>query len=96
MRLHELSSTERWILLALQSEPLHGYAIIKRVAELSRGDCELYTGTLYPAVERLLNESLIKRTDRVDADAPNRAYYRLTQSGRLRTGLGVPPPDRRP
>ena len=74
----------RWILLALEPEPSHGYAIIKRVEELSSGTCRLATGSFYPLLEKLLRDRLVERTDRVDEDAPYRAYYQLTEKARLR------------
>ncbi|HEX8348236.1 MAG TPA: helix-turn-helix transcriptional regulator, partial [Actinoplanes sp.] len=48
-----------FILAALQDEPLHGYAIIKRAGELSDGRVRLATGTLYAALDRLAGEDLV-------------------------------------
>ncbi|MGC4847218.1 PadR family transcriptional regulator [Micromonospora sp. DT15] len=45
-----------FILAALQDEPLHGYAIVKRAQELSDGRVRLTTGTLYAALDRLTGE----------------------------------------
>src|SRR5712692_9270855 len=42
-----------FVLAALLDGPLHGYAIIKRAAELSGGRVRMATGTLYTALDRL-------------------------------------------
>jgi len=50
-----------YILLSLSSGSKHGYAILKDVADLSNGTVKLSTGTLYEALARLLDQSLIER-----------------------------------
>jgi PadR family transcriptional regulator PadR len=65
------------VLEVLREEPRHGYAIIKRAGELSGGTIRLGTGTLFPAIERLLAAGQIRVTARVDVDAPARRYYEI-------------------
>ena len=48
------------ILTALAPRPLHGYAIIGEVAELSGGRLTLRPGTLYGALDRLGEEGLLE------------------------------------
>ena len=48
------------ILTALAPQPLHGYAIIGEVAELSGGRLTLRPGTLYGALDRLGEEGLLE------------------------------------
>ena len=72
------------ILLSLAPGPKHGYAILKEVEALSDGRVKLSTGTLYGAIERLLDQNWIRR---VDDPIPNdtnrkRKAYELTESGR--------------
>ena len=43
-----------FVLAALARVPLHGYAIIRSVAELSEGRVTLRAGTLYAALDRLV------------------------------------------
>jgi PadR family transcriptional regulator len=71
-----------FLLTALLDEPLHGYAIISRAAELSGGRVKLATGTLYAALDRLAAEGFIEvvRTEIVNGRA--RRYYALTRDGR--------------
>jgi DNA-binding PadR family transcriptional regulator len=42
-----------FVLASLLDGPLHGYAIIRRAAQLSGGRVRLATGTLYTALDRL-------------------------------------------
>jgi len=72
------------ILLSLAPGPKHGYAILKEVEALSDGRVKLSTGTLYGAIERLLDQDWIRR---VDDPIPNdtnrkRKAYELTETGR--------------
>ncbi len=53
-----LTETTYYILLSL-NEPLHGYGIMQRVKELSRGSVDIAPGTLYGAIENLLKQKLI-------------------------------------
>jgi len=73
------------VLLALASDDLHGYAILKEVAEQTNGEVQLSTGTLYGIVKRLLAEGLIvemRRRPAVENDDARRRYYHLTDIGR--------------
>ncbi len=73
------------ILLSLADEDLHGYAIMRQVANQTGGRLRLGPGTLYSSVRSLLEEHLIEEVDR-GADAKlgeeRRRYYRLTNAGR--------------
>ena len=72
------------VLLALAGEDLHGYAILKDVAEQTGGEVQLSTGTLYGIIKRLLAEDLIVEARRrpVENDDARRRYYHLTDAGR--------------
>lgn len=79
-----------FILLSLSEGEKHGYAIIKDVAALSNGKVNLSTGTLYEALARLLDQTLIERVEREaspDEGATHpgrpRKAYRLTPKGGL-------------
>ena len=72
------------ILLALGDEELHGYAIMRRVEELTDGAVTMGPGTLYGAVKRMLADGLIEETaERPDPelDDQRRRYYRVTALG---------------
>ena len=69
------------VLLSLADQPRHGYSIIKDVEQLSEGRVVLSTGTLYGALQRLLDRGWIERFEEEDASRDRRAY-RLTPLGR--------------
>jgi DNA-binding PadR family transcriptional regulator len=74
------------ILLALTDGPRHGYAI-KQEAELrSHGRVRLKPGTLYEAIQRLLDTNLVRektcRSDPANGQEAQRRYYELTARGR--------------
>jgi DNA-binding PadR family transcriptional regulator len=71
-----------FILAGLQGEPLHGYAIIKRADELSRGRVTIAAGTLYAALDRLSDEGLVEVAGEQVVNGRARRYYRLTGAGR--------------
>lgn len=71
-----------FVLTALLDEPLHGYAIIQTMAELSEGRVSPRVGTLYGVLDRLADERLIE-LDREDVvQGRMRRYYRLSADGR--------------
>jgi DNA-binding PadR family transcriptional regulator len=72
------------IVLALLDGELHGYALMRRVAELSDGAVTMGPGTLYGTLNRLVDQSLIvETTDRHDRpESERRRYYELTAAGR--------------
>ena len=71
-----------FILASLQAEPGHGYAIMSRVAELSRERVRLATGTLYQALDRLTREVLIEVVREEVVNGRARRHYALTPDGR--------------
>jgi len=73
-----------FILLSLSPGPKHGYAILKEVERLSDGRVKLSTGTLYGAIERLLDQGWICRVDDPIPNGTNRQRkaYDLTELGR--------------
>ena len=79
-----LTETTFYLLLSLESQPRHGYAILKDVQYLSSGRIVLSTGTLYGAIKRLVEQGWIERFENLEAienDRP-RKEYQLTDLGR--------------
>ena len=71
-----------FILAALAEAPRHGYGIIRRVEELSEDAVRLGPGTMYGALDRLVEQELVV-LDREEVEAGRlRRYYRLTPQGR--------------
>jgi len=84
-KLDPLPSAAFQILLALAGEDLHGYGIMRQVAEQTEGRLRLGPGTLYSSIQNLLEAKLIAEVDlRADAKLGHerRRYYRLTSAGR--------------
>jgi DNA-binding PadR family transcriptional regulator len=76
-----LSEPVLLVLLSLAEQPRHGYAILKDVEAMSAGRVVLSTGTLYGALQRLLQQGWIERFQEDEASRDRRAY-RLTSKGR--------------
>jgi DNA-binding PadR family transcriptional regulator len=72
-----LSESTYYTLLAL-AEPRHGYAVMQRVGEISRGTVEIGPGTLYGAFSTLEKEGLIRKLK----EENRRKTYALTARGR--------------
>jgi transcriptional regulator len=70
------------ILKALKSEAMHGWGIADRIEVLSGDVFTLQTGTIYPALHRLLRRGLIAAEWRTSDNNRRARYYRLTASGR--------------
>lgn len=73
-----LTETTYYILLALL-EPSHGYAVMQKIEELSKGNVRIAAGTLYGAVENLFKQKLIVP---VRSDDQRRKKYQATELGR--------------
>ena len=72
------------ILLALAEGEQHGYAIMLEVERRSGGTVTLHPGSLYRALNRLLEGGLIEELDErpdPEHDDERRRYYRLTALG---------------
>ena len=69
------------ILTALAGEPLHGYGLITAVARLSDGRVSLRPGTLYGALDRLVDAGLVAVEREEVVDGRLRRYYRLAERG---------------
>jgi DNA-binding PadR family transcriptional regulator len=71
------------ILLTLSDGDCHGYHIMQDVEARTGGAIVLHPGTLYRALARLLDETLIEELgDRPVKDDERRRYYKLTRFGR--------------
>ena len=81
MKIFALTEPVLLVLLSLAEQPRHGYSILKDVESLSGGRVLLSTGTLYGALQRLLDQSWIERVEEEDAPRDRRTY-RLTSRGR--------------
>ena len=69
------------ILSILSEGESYGYAIIKRVCELSGGQMQWTDGMLYPVLHRLERQKLIQSRWRQSQTGRKRKYYKIRESG---------------
>jgi len=69
------------ILVALADQESHGYALMQEVAALTDGRMRLRPGTLYAAIQRMLEQGLIVEVSPRGGDERRRTY-RTTPLGR--------------
>jgi DNA-binding PadR family transcriptional regulator len=70
------------VLAILADGESYGYAILKRVRELSAGELEWTDGMLYPLLHRLRRLGYVTTEWRTPPEGRRRQYYRLTDEGR--------------
>ena len=75
------ASSTPLVLAILKEGESYGYAIIKRVGELSSGELEWTDGMLYPLLHRLERNGLVKAVWGQSETGRRRKYYRLTEAG---------------
>ena len=76
------ASSTPLVLAILAEGDSYGYAILKRVRELSGGALEWTDGMLYPVLHRLEKAGLVEaRWDQAESGR-KRKYYRVTEAGR--------------
>ncbi|WP_405100549.1 PadR family transcriptional regulator [Oceanobacillus sp. FSL H7-0719] len=71
-----MSEAMYYILLALK-EPLHGYAIMEKVSEISCDRINMGPGTLYGILKRLEKDNFIQLADKEE----RRKTYKMTAVG---------------
>jgi DNA-binding PadR family transcriptional regulator len=73
------------LLLAVVSQPLHGYAMMKAVEEQSGGALRVELGSLYRMIQRLERDGLIAQAEPFGSESTpgrDRRYYAITPLGR--------------
>ncbi len=70
------------ILKTLDLEPMHGYGIALRIAQISKGVFEVNAGSLFPAFRRLERAGWIEGEWKASENNRRAKYYCLTQQGR--------------
>ena len=72
------------ILTTLSLEPKHGWAIAKRIQQVSQEVLQVQQGSLYPALYRLESQGWIKADWRETETGRQAKFYTLTRAGRKR------------
>src|SRR5271163_2892554 len=70
------------ILKAVSLGPLHGYGILLRIEQISRGALLIEQGALYPALFRLVRQGLLKASWGTSNNNRRAKFYELTAEGR--------------
>ncbi|MGD0126198.1 MAG: PadR family transcriptional regulator [Terriglobia bacterium] len=71
------------ILKTLSLEPKHGWAIAKRIEQVSNEALQITQGALYPALHRLEHQGWIRARWRTTETGREAKYYDLTRAGRV-------------
>ena len=80
------ASATQIVLSILAGGESYGYAIIKRVRELSRDELAWTDGMLYPVLHRLEAHGWITSRWRVAETGRRRKYYEITKAGLAELG----------
>jgi PadR family transcriptional regulator, regulatory protein PadR len=70
------------ILKTVSLEPLHGWAIAKRIQQVSREVLQVQQGSLYPALHRLEQQGWIRAKWAESETGRQAKFYSLTAAGR--------------
>jgi PadR family transcriptional regulator, regulatory protein PadR len=70
------------ILRTLAPGPNHGFAIARRIQQVSNDILRVEEGSLYPALHRLEVQGWVAAEWRLTENNRNAKYYRLTREGR--------------
>ena len=69
------------ILKVAALRPIHGYAILQRIQQISREALEIRQGSLYPALYRLENRGWLKSEWKTTEGGREAKFYSLTRAG---------------
>jgi PadR family transcriptional regulator, regulatory protein PadR len=75
------------ILKALSLQPMHGWGITQRIAQITGSVLHVNPGSLYPALERLQDRGWIDAAWGTTENNRKAKYYRLTAAGQQQLGL---------
>jgi transcriptional regulator len=70
------------ILNTISLQPQHGWAIAKRIQQVSKEALQISQGALYPALHRLEQQGWIRADWKVTEGGRDAKFYTLTRAGR--------------
>jgi len=73
---------EMMILHTLKRRPLHGYALAQHIKQTSNDLLQVEEGSLYPALQRMLKDGLVKAEWAISSTNRKVRVYQLTPAGR--------------
>jgi PadR family transcriptional regulator PadR len=72
---------EIMILQSLRRKPMHGYALVKHIKQVSDDQLQVEEGSLYPALQRMLREGWLEAEAGISAKGRPTRIYRVTDAG---------------
>jgi len=72
---------EMMILQILRRQPLHGYALVQHIRQVSNSLLQVEEGSLYPALQRMLKDGWVKARWGVSASNRRVRIYEITAAG---------------
>jgi PadR family transcriptional regulator PadR len=72
---------EMMLLRTLKRQPLHGYALVQNIKRTSNDQLQIEEGSLYPALQRLLKDGLVKSEWGISSTNRRVRIYKLTAAG---------------
>ena len=69
------------VLQSLRRQPMHGYALVQHIKERSNELLQVEEGSLYPALQRMLKEGLVKAEWKISATNRRVRTYQITPAG---------------
>jgi len=70
------------ILKTIALEPMHGWAIARRIQQVSREVLQVTQGALYPALHRLEQQGWVRGSWRESETGREAKFYSLTRAGK--------------
>ena len=77
------------ILRTLATGPNHGFAVARRIQQISRSVLRVEQGSLYPALHRMELDGLIESYWGTTENNRKAKYYELTRAGRKQLASGA-------
>ena len=72
---------EMMILQSLRRQPMHGYALVQHIKQRSNELLQVEEGSLYPALQRMLKDNLVRAQWGTSASNRRVRTYRITPAG---------------
>ena len=78
------------ILQTVHLQPMHGYALVQRIQQRSNKLLQVEEGSIYPALQRMLKDGLIKAEWKISPTNRRVRTYSITAGGLARLRDEVP------
>ena len=69
------------VLQSLRRQPMHGYALVQHIKQRSNELLQVEEGSLYPALQRMLREGLVKAEWKISTTNRRVRTYSITAAG---------------